>query len=68
MITNVKTLSEEDFVKSLSLFGYNSEVSFETLLSAFRIRFNPLGVGSLTAEDVGLAKNLSLNYPIDLTV
>ena len=68
MITNVKTPSKQEFVKSLAMFGYNSEVPFETLLNAFRIRFNPLGIGSLTAKDVGLAKNLSLNYPIDLKV
>ena len=65
---NVKTPNQKDFLKSLGLFGYNLEVPFETLLGAFRLRFNPLDKGVLNVNDTGLAKALSLEYPVDLDV
>jgi N-acetylmuramoyl-L-alanine amidase len=65
---NIKSPNKKDFLKSLGVFGYNTEKPYETLLSAFRMRFNPLETGSLTVNDTGLAKALSLEYPVDLHV
>ena len=65
---NVKSPNKKSFLTSLGLFGYNTEEPFETLLSAFRLRFNPLESGALSVNDTGLAKALSLEYPVDLGV
>ena len=67
-VRNVEIPNRKDFLKSLGVFGYNTEKPYETLLSAFRIRFNPLETGALTVNDTGLAKALSLEYPVDLDV
>ena len=54
------------FVSDLKRFGYNVEVPFETLLLSFRLRFNPFVVGPLSKNDVTIANNLALKYPVDV--
>ena len=54
------------FVSDLKRFGYNVEVPFETLLLSFRLRFNPFVVGALSKNDVTIANNLALKYPVDV--
>ncbi len=54
------------FVSDLKRFGYNVEVPFETLLLSFRLRFNPFVVGALNKNDVTIANNLALKYPVDV--
>ena len=65
---NVRNPNRKIFLNSLGLFGYNEELPYETLLSAFRLRFNPLDRGILNINDNGLAKSLSLKYPVDVDV
>ena len=54
------------FVSDLKRFGYNVEVPFETLLLSFRLRFNLFVVGDLSKNDVTIANNLALKYPVDV--
>lgn len=55
----------KQFLKFLSAFGYSADVPFETLLEAFRLRFNPSVTGALSSRDMGLAADLAARYAID---
>ncbi len=53
------------FRSALIRFGYPAETPPETLLAAFRLRFNPAGRGALTARDLALAEALAARWPVD---
>lgn len=53
------------FVQAATAFGYPEDIEPETLLSAFRLRFNPDADGPVTGLDVGRAEALADAYGID---
>lgn len=48
--------------------GYPADVETETVLAAFRLRFNPSADGALTGRDVARAEELARAYGIDRSV
>ncbi len=49
----------------LARFGYDPDLSFGTLLAAFRLRFHPSGRGPLTAGEAAMAEELAARWPVD---
>ena len=56
---------EVAFTEALRAFGMTSDVPFETLLTAFRLRFRPWGNGPLDGVDMAQANDLAVRYPVD---
>ena len=56
------------FARDLGVFGYVAPVPFETLLSAFRLRFRPRHEGPLDARDMALAAELAARWPAEAGV
>lgn len=57
-----------DFQEALHQFGYPADVSRETLLKVFRLRFRPWANGPLDAVDQRLATDLAQRFSFDRTV
>ncbi len=51
------------FRAALIRFGYDPGAPPETLLAAFRLRFNPAGRGALTARETAMAAELAARWP-----
>jgi N-acetylmuramoyl-L-alanine amidase len=60
-------LEENELMRNLGVFGYNTEVDFGILIAAFRLRFNPTEIGELSFKDCSLATQLALEHPVDLS-
>ena len=56
---------EAAFTEALRAFGMTSDAPFETLLTAFRLRFRPWGNGPLDGVDMAQANDLAVRYPVD---
>ena len=56
---------EAAFTEALHSFGMTSDAPFETLLTAFRLRFRPWANGPLDGADMAQANDLAMRYPVD---
>ena len=56
---------EAQFLRALEGFGYPSGAAPETLLEAFRSRFNRTGAGALSGQDMARALDLARRFPVD---
>ncbi|KIT17507.1 N-acetylmuramoyl-L-alanine amidase [Jannaschia aquimarina] len=54
---------QDGFRRDASTFGYTEEVPFETLLSAFRLRFRPGIEGPLDPVDMAMIADLARRWP-----
>jgi N-acetylmuramoyl-L-alanine amidase len=58
-------LSDDAFLQSAAVFGYDPEQPFEAVLAAFRLRFRPGAAGSLDAADLVAIRDLAHRFPAD---
>lgn len=56
-----------DFFQNARLFGYTAEVSEDTIIKSFRLRFRPTAQGPLDDTDRTLMANLATRWPVQAT-
>ncbi|MEE9387909.1 MAG: N-acetylmuramoyl-L-alanine amidase [Paracoccaceae bacterium] len=60
-----QAVDKAGFEETAKRFGYPTDIEFDSLLGAFRLRFRPWETGPLDTTDMALVTDLARRFPVD---